>query len=411
MKTINFYILFLSVLLLVGCSKEEQDIINPDEEESEEIIDTRYYVAPVARGAGDGSSETDAADFLAANFWNEIRKQLLSESVEVQFVDGEYQRAYLEHGLVFERIGHPENKLVLKGGNNVLFPLKEGERTKSYIIDFRGAQNIEIDGFHFTGNGSINYVVRFTRIADKSLPTKNIVLKNSSFIDMKGIVYGASGCSYEETSHITYQNVTFKRIGVASSAHMIYNAYGTSHIYIFDCHFEDCMGDYVRYRAGSDYGIVKNCVFLKSSNDFTGNMFIAWPQFNSRPPVGDEYFTSNHVIVDNEFTNATYNTTTNALAFYHSGFSPPEWDYLLTRDEGRILQSGTTLQKKQLLRDNFGIDTDKIRMHGNSFSSRITRQFAMSIRVNYGAASKGWVGDGDITATIGTQSEPFDWEP
>jgi len=411
MRTTNFCIFLVSLLLLVGCSKANQHLVDPDDEEPVLQISSRYYVANVVQGTGDGSSAENAADFLSTELWDKIRRQLLSESVEVQFLDGEYERAYLERGLVFERIGHPENKLVLKGGDNVLFPLKEGERTKSYIIDFRGAQNIEMNGFHFTGNGSINYVVRFTRIADKSLPTKNIILKNSSFIDMEGIVYGASGCSYEETSHITYQNVTFKRIGVASSAHMIYNAYGTSHIYIFDCHFEDCMGDYVRYRAGSDYGIVKNCVFLKSSNDFTGNMFIAWPQFNSRPPVGDEYFTSNHVIVDNEFSNKTYNTTTNALAFFHSGFSPPEWNYLLTRDEGGILQSGTVFQKKQLLKDNFGIDTDKIRIHGNLFSSRITRQLAMSTRVNYGAVSKGWVGDGDITATINTRSEPFDWEP
>lgn len=411
MKKTSLYILLLSMLLLAGCSKEEQDNVKPEEEEQEETMDARYYVAPVAKGEGDGSSAANAADFLGANFWNEIRKRLLSESVEVQFVDGEYDRAYLERALVLDRIGHQENKLVLRGGDDVIFPVKEGEKTKSYLIDFRGAQNIEMDGFHFTGDGSINYVVRFTRIPGGALPTKNIILKNSSFIDMKGIIYGASGCSYEETSHITYKNVTFKRIGAAGTAHMIYNAYGTSHIYIYDCHFEDCMGDYVRYRAGSDYGIIQNSVFLKSSNDFTGNMFIAWPQFNSRPPEGDEYFTSNHVIVDNEFTNKTYNTTTNAIAFFHSGFSPPEWDYLLTKDEGRILRSGTTLQKKQLLRDNFGIDTDKIRMHGNTFSSRITRQFAMSTRVNYGATSKGFVGDGDITATINTQSEPFDWEP
>src|SRR5699024_10074689 len=218
--------------------------------------------------------------------------------------------------------------LILKGGDDVIFPLKEGEKTKSYVMNFAGAQNIEMDGFHFTGNGSINYVVRFTRIADKSLPTTNILFKNSSFIDMEGIIYGATGCSYEETSHITYQNLTFKRIGVASSAHMIYNAYGTTHVHIIDCHFEDCMGDFVRFRDASDYGIVKNSVFLKTSNDFTGNMFIAMPQFNSREPVGDEYFTSNYAFTGNEFTNKTYITTDRAIAFYHSGFSPPEWDYL-----------------------------------------------------------------------------------
>src|SRR5699024_12127550 len=131
----------------------------------------------------------------------------------------------------------------------------------------------------------------------------NILFKNSSFIDMEGIIYGATGCSYEETSHITYQNLTFKRIGVASSAHMIYNAYGTTHVHIIDCHFEDCMGDFVRFRDASDYGIVKNSVFLKTSNDFTGKMFIAFLQLNSHEQVVDEFCHSYDAFKANDFYN------------------------------------------------------------------------------------------------------------
>lgn len=101
----------------------------------------------------------------------------------------------------------------------------------------------------------------------------------------------------------------------------------------------------------------------------------------------------------------------NAFTFHNSGFSPPEWNYLLTRDEGQILQSGTAVEKKNLLRENFGIEPDKVRVYNNSFSSRITRQFALITLPAYGATSRGFSGSGDISGLFNTQATPFDWEP
>lgn len=410
MKTLNisYFYVFSSLFLILGCSKDNSD--SPDIEEPDIEASSVMYVSPDGSGTKSGESAENAADFLDPLFWDRTRKTVLKETVEVQFLDGEYGRAYTEKPLVLDKIGHADNTLTLRGGDNVIFTLAEGVQTKSYVIDVRGAQNIVIDGLHFTGNGSINYVLRFTRIPGGAIPTTNITLQNSSFIDLEGVIYGASGCSYEETSHITYKNVTFKRVGVAGTAHMIYNAYGASNIHVIDCHFEDCMGDYVRFRDRCDYGIVKGSTFLKTLDRFIGRVFISMPQFNSREPVGDEYFSTNYAFVDNEFTNKTYTTTDNALTFYHAGFSPPEWKYLLNRDEGQILRTGSSLQKKNLLRENFGIDTDKVRMHNNTFSSRITRQFALITMPSYGAPNKGFSGNGDISDIFNTRGEPFDWE-
>src|SRR5690606_34248466 len=226
-------------------------------EEPDAAASLTFYVSPNGQGNKGGATEADAADFLAGAFWDRVRKALLNEPLTVQFLPGDYGRAYTERALVLEKIGHPDNRLTIKGGDDVIFTLREGVSTKSYVVDVRGAQNIVMDGLHFTGNGSINYVLRFTRIPGGAIPTTNITLQNSSFIDMEGVIYGASGCSYEETSHITYKNTVFKRVGVAGTAHMIYNAYGASNIHVIDSHFEDCMGDYVRFRDRSDFGIVK----------------------------------------------------------------------------------------------------------------------------------------------------------
>src|SRR5699024_7903397 len=151
---------------------------------------------------------------------------------------------------------------------------------------------------------------------------------------MRGIIYGATGCSYEETSYITFKQDTFKRIGKSGTAHMIYNAYGADHIYVINSHFEDCKGDYVRFRDDCDYGLVSGCTFLKKSEQFSGKAFISMPLFNSREPVGDEYFATNYAFTNNEFINQSFTTIDYAMKFHNSGFSPPEWNYLLTKAEG-----------------------------------------------------------------------------
>src|SRR5690606_22901708 len=119
-----------------------------------------------------------------------------------------------------------------------------------------------------------------------------------------------------------------------------------------------------------DYGVVRGSTFVRNQGS-VGRVFISMPLFNSRPPVGDEYFSTNYSFTNNTFTNNSSTNTDNAITFYHSGFSPLEWNYLLTPDEGKILQTGSVVAKKKLLLDNFGIDADKVRINGNTYSSRI----------------------------------------
>src|SRR5699024_81612 len=107
----------------------------------------------------------------------------------------DYKRAYNDKNLTLSGIGSPKNKLYLKGGKDVIFTIEEegGRKGSSTVIDVRGSQNIVFDAFHFTGDGEVGYVLRFTK-GSNDAPTKNIVVKNCTFIDMEGIVYGASGC-------------------------------------------------------------------------------------------------------------------------------------------------------------------------------------------------------------------------
>ncbi len=412
MKNLNSYVFMVFSVLCMSCSKGKDDTSTPINNEDSTLIESDiWYVSPNGSGDKTGATADDAADFLSDIFWDKIRKKLLEEPITVQFLDGEYGRAYTEKPLVLDKIGHPKHKLIIKGGKDVIFTLKEGVKTKSYVVDVRGAQNIVIDGLHFTGDGSINYVLRFTRVPGGGMPTTNITLRNSSFIDMEGIIYGATGCSYEETSHITFKRDTFMRIGESGTAHMIYNAYGSDHIYVIESYFEDCRGDYVRFRDDCDYGFVKACTFLKSSEQFSGRAFISMPLFNSREPVGDEYFATNYAFIDNKFKNTSFTEIDYAMKFHQSGFSPPEWDYLLTKSEGDILTSGTSFEKKNLLLNNFGINTDSVRVHGNTFSSRIKHRFVLTTRPAYGAKNKGFSGTGDIYNIINKQTAAFDWEP
>ena len=84
---------------------------------------------------------------------------------------------------------------------------------KYYMIRVIGSQNMVISNFHFTGNGRVSYVLQIISTSN-NFPTKNILIEDCTWKDMGGVIYGATGCHNENTSHVTYKNCRFERIGI-----------------------------------------------------------------------------------------------------------------------------------------------------------------------------------------------------
>src|SRR5690606_41457574 len=98
------------------------------------------------------------------------------------------------------------------------------------------------------------------------------------------------------------------------------------------------------------------------------------------------------------------------IQFRHTGFSPKEYNYLLTEDEGAILENGAKEEKVKLLKDNFGFDLNKIRIANNSYPGIYDKHVSINSGVLYVAVSLAWTGTVDITDIFDSTMDPFDWE-
>jgi hypothetical protein len=396
MKEINFMKkLLLFLFLSFTCLYSREQIIR--------------YVAPTGIGNGNGLSASNAADFLERAFWKDVQDLLASQPVTVKFAGGDYYRAYTEKALIIAQMGNTQNTLLLEGdpSNTTIFTIPDSSTsTKSHVIEINNSVNITLKNFYFTGNGSIDNVLTIT--SSQGYTTNNILIENCTLVDIKGVIYGATGATREGTHHITFKNCTFKRIGRNSASHMIYNAYGSHHISVINSYFEDCTGDYIRFRDKCDYGIVKGCTFIHSW-DVANVKFISMPLFNDgKPSPGDESFATNYAFTDNSFNSKV--TSVTAIGFYSKGYTAPGYNYLLTPAEGAILAGGNDQQKKVLLESNFGIFPEKVRMFNNTYTGLANSAVILSTMAGYGAESKGWTGSGTITGVINTSSVPFTWE-
>jgi hypothetical protein len=188
---------------------------------------------------------------------------------------------------------------------------------------------------------------------------------------------------------------------------MAYNAYGPKHIRFANCHFEDCAGDYVRFRDETDFGVVVGCTFISTGN-YTGvnAPFISVPLFNDDNPEHPhgkpnyEYFGTHFLIANNLFyyANDSPEGSRIAVKFHHSGFDPPGRHHLLKSDEARLLAEGTVAEKRKFMSENFGIDTQSVHFFNNRFRG-VDLKLAFVSKAAYGAESKGWSGTVDITDT------------
>jgi hypothetical protein len=304
-------------------------------------------------------------------------------------------------------LGHKDHPLILQGisRRGVAFTRHpddsmEGKKGPGFLQIAR-SQNLIIRNLHFSGKHPIGYATHFGGNED-------ILLEGCSWIDLPGVYYGATGTAYASTDHVTFRDCVFKRIGSGGHAHMAYNAYDPKHIRFVDCYFEDCAGDYVRFRDGTDFGVVVGCTFKSTGRYRNVNMpFVTVPLFNDDDPSEQkespnyEFFGTRFLIFNNTFIYANDNPkgVRVALLFHHSGFDPPGRSHLLTPERAQILEEGTVAEKKALMLQNFGIDTNTVHFFNNRFVG-VDLQVAYRSGAAYGAKSKGWNGIIDISDTI-----------
>lgn len=351
-----------------------------------------FFVSP--NGNGSGATIEDSADYTDQTFWKNINKRLSRLPVEVVFVSGKYSSGTL----TLKSIGSDANRLHLRAAdpNSVIFNSKAGT-----LVEFLGCKNILFEGFNFRGDVS-SYAMRVTVDGNfrKGTPSYNITVDNCTWQDLREVYYGAFGVHYG-SHNVVLKNSKFIRIGKDGHAHMVYNAYGSSHITVENCYFEDCSGDYVRFRDRNDFCAVINCVF-KTTGKYTNahrTQYIMMPLFNDVDP-GDEEFATNYLFKGNKFNFHQSSSTKVAIGFHNSGFNPKGWNYLLTAEEGAILEGNNPQAKAKLLMRNCGIDASKIKIQDNDWgNAKII--IAYSCKAAHGAKSAGWDSIADISDVFG----------
>ncbi len=357
------------------------------------------YVAPLPLGSGSGLGPANAANYLDVSFWDGVQATLLSSPVKVVFLDGTYQQGTL---WLIDR-GRDDHRLVLEGQSRdgVHFLVANAVQSGLHL---RLCRNTTVRWIHFSGPGAMDYAMIIRCWDAFSGETRDILIEECSFVDLPNVMYGASGAAFPNAHHVTYRRCVFQRVGPDAHAHMMYHTDGTHHINVIGCHFEDCAGDYVRFRDLTDFCVVKDCTFLSTSNwppsAPISAVFVSMPIFNDVNP-GDEYFGSNFVVCGNSFTYQAPYAPWNrkAIAFHHYGFDAPGMHYLFTAAEGAILASGTPAQKSVLLLSNCGIDLDRVRVFDNAYGGT-EFQVAYGCFALYGATSAGWDGFGNIADAV-----------
>lgn len=373
MKKILFVIAVLSTIL-TGWKEKETFLTQYTETKGSKA--TVYQVNP--------STKLDAA------FWVKIQNSLQTNPVDVIFADGIYT---IDSTITVRSIGHPVNLLTLKTASTpggAVFT-----SSIAYLLKFTDCRNILMQRLKFTGDISA-YAVTFTN-------SKDITVDNCYFVDLRKVFFGALGV-HSKSDNAIVKNCTFSNVGSASTAHMVYGAYGVTRLKVVNNRFTDCAGAFVRFRGNlSTHGVAYGNTFI-STGTYGGGVnpgFIEVPVFNDVNP-GDERMGTSFMITKNTFNYSTSGKqdTRYALVFHHSGYNPPDRNYLISPEDASLLNNGTVAQKRAIMADKLGLNGEEIRFAGNT-NINVEHDVLYRCKGAYGAVAS-WNGIADITSAINT---------
>ena len=335
---------------------------------------TDIYISP--DGDGHGLSSNSPTNISNTGIFNVIKENLNYDSVTLWFLDGVYENFRLN----LQGIGDETNTLYIKGISEDGVVLETPE-TAGNLFSIRGCRNIWIENLNFTGDGSYGYALA-VGVDGAGNPSYDVMVNNCNFYDMPEMIYGAFGV-HNGSYNVTLQNSTFERVGRDSHSHMVYNANDIYNVTITNCYFEDTPGSYVRFR-NADFGVITNNTFNSTGTYIPAGtdreVFIGFELFNVDPNNPSETFGTNYTITGNtfNFSPTVQDDVRIGIRWHNSGYSPAEWDYLLTPSEGAVLEGSNTQAKKDILLQNCGIDFSLITISGNIWDGYVTRKAEFS---------------------------------
>ena len=341
---------------------------------------TDMYVAPEALGTGDGYTESNAAKWTDKLFWAHAQQRVKQKDTTVHFAAGTYMAS--RNGdtsvcLNLKNAGAADHTLTLLGAANegTLFmrdpsePTDQTEENRlSYIFLMQYGRNIVMDNLHFRGNGAIGESVNLQSMS-------NVLVRNCSWVDMRGLYYGALGSGHTvASSTITVENCLFDNIGYNDYAHCLYNTNNATDVLVRNCIFRDCSGDYVRFRNQSHRCTVENCLFESTGQMKKGRAFISIPLFNDEDPAiktdpaDHEYFSRNITIRNNTFIGLNRSTDGDQfmLSFLNDGYNPIGKQYLISKAEAAALETMPVAEARAWMRDRLDIDFDDLQWVNNT---------------------------------------------
>jgi hypothetical protein len=378
-------LLGVTALLLFSCKKQEV----------KEVV-TKESQASLSEGESVNEFSTLATTIvnvtpttvLNTAFWSNIQTLLQSNPVDVVFADGTYN---LTSTISLNNIGHATNNLELKcatGGSAVI----TGSIAKLMGLSY--CKNILIHRLKFTG-AVTDYALTIQRSQD-------VTVAYCRFENMPNVYYGAVGAHYATSDNIIVRQNYFANVGVGSTAHMIYGAYGVTRLKVINNTFKDCAGAFVRFRGdNSTHGVVYGNTFTSTGTYLTGvnPIFVEVPVFNDVNP-GDEKFGTSFMVTANNFTYSTSGSqsTRYAMVFHHSGYNPTGRTHLISVADATTLGSGssTVAAKRAIMSTKLGLDGTKILFGGNT-NSNVAANVSYRCQGGYGAVAP-WTG----VVSIGT---------
>jgi len=364
-----------------------------------------YWAAPAASGTGDGSTSANAAGYQNASFWSTVQSQLQNSNVTVNFLSGTYNAGSLS----FTNMGNPLHQLVLAAAtpHGAVF---SPTNTFSYIVYLGGCQNVQLNGFVFTGD--VAYWGVYC-IPNSLNPCRNININKCWFLNLTNAYYAAIGL-LNGTRSVQVYNCNFTNItdNNGGHQHMIYAPHDIEDVVVSNCIAQDCLADYMRFRDDSEYVVVEDSTFI-STMSATAFPFVSAELYNetNSDSAGDEFFGTYFQVSSNTFTYEASGGSGpySALHFSDYGWSPESYYCDLTSLQATNLATNTTSYQQSFMQTNMGIIGSDIKMFGNTYNSRVAYHMDYTYEWDGSSPYNNWegtVGLNNVPDTSGTPLGP-----